>query len=171
MQSFWHAQAQYLQQLCPVLRHCHQLPTCISSSPHLPTTQAGRPLSGGGDDRPQGAGGARRTRVSRLLLKPCPVWFCWPAQEIDRPPLRQCAALRSVALNPPLGVAPSSRNSNSCLFHLHRSRRGVYTLRAKSEGSEMDSLNIRERQEFMNVRRRPCAGRGGWVGQGGWVGL
>lgn len=44
----------------------------------------------------------------------------------------------------------------------------MYTLRAKSEGSEMDSLNIRERQEFMNVRRWPCAGRGGGAaGRGG----
>ncbi|KAI7844526.1 hypothetical protein COHA_001884 [Chlorella ohadii] len=34
--------------------------------------------------------------------------------------------------------------------------RGVYTLRAKSEGSEMDSLNIRERQEFMNHQGKNC---------------
>lgn len=32
-------------------------------------------------------------------------------------------------------------------------RRGVYTLRAKSEGSEMDSLNIKERQAFQEVSR------------------
>lgn len=30
-------------------------------------------------------------------------------------------------------------------------RRGVYVLRAKPDSSEMDSLNIKERQQFMDV--------------------
>ncbi len=140
---------------------CHDLstPAGLFPSPATPAAatqlpgrthrQAGRPLGGGGDDGPQGAGGARRARVSRLAgAQPClgnsrvqngngAVRAMYHPGQLAPLPVRTC---HQVGL-PPASTPP-----------LYERRRGVYTLRAKSEGSEMDSLNIRERQEFMNVR-------------------
>ena len=41
--------------------------------------------------------------------------------------------------------------------------RGVYALRARPDSSEMDSLNIKEKQQFMEVRLAGWGWRWGWL--------